>query len=121
MSATEAETAAVDARLVEVVAAALCWAEWTRQGHKRRTDDPLSYWTGIADHAKDGYRKSAVLLALFMCGDADLAVVPNEPTAAMLNAARHCVRASEPNIRQAWSLMLTEAWLSLGKVVRGAD
>lgn len=43
-----------------------------------------------------------------------LQLVPVELSEEMIHAARCCLRASEANIRQAWSLMLTEAWLKYG-------
>lgn len=110
-----------DPRLLDVVAAALCWAEFTAQGHKRRLDDPMTYWASVGEHAKVGYRRSAEPLALYLRGDSKLTIVPEELTPEMLHAARCCVRASEPNIRKAWSLMLTEVWLTMGKVIRGAQ
>jgi hypothetical protein len=113
--------APVDPRLLDAVAQALCWAEFTASGHERRSDDPMSYWTGIAEAAKDGYRRSAEPLAILMRGDSKLAIIPEELSPEMLHAIRCCVRASEDNIRQAWSLALTEAWLALGRQVRGAE
>jgi hypothetical protein len=47
-----------------------------------------------------------------------LYLVPKELSPEMLHAARCCIRASEANIRQAWSLMLIEAWLKYGKPAR---
>lgn len=108
-----------DPRLVEVVAAALCWAEFRVPAC--RSDDPMTYWRGISEDARAGYRKSAELLALFITGSANLAIVPKELSPATLHAAKCCVRASDANVKQAWSLMLTEAWLAQGSAIRGVD
>lgn len=111
----------VDRRLLDAVAAALCWAEFGSAGHAHRTDDPATYWAHVGEQSKVKYRESALPLAMFMRGSNRLAIVPEELTPAMLSALRCCVRASEPNLRQAWSLALREAWLSLGKIIRGAE
>lgn len=79
-----------DPRLVEIVAACLCWAEFL--GHDDRDDDPFSYWEGVAPHAKLRYMRDAELIACVMMTDRYYAIVPVEPTSTMIDRAMNARR-----------------------------
>jgi len=76
----------MDPRLVEHLAAALCWAE--HPAHPARTDTPAEYWRATAEAAKTGYRRDARLVAAALCSNA-WAIIPVDPTTGMVEAANH--------------------------------
>ncbi len=80
----------IDRRLIEHVAACLCWAEWSSLDD--RTDDPWTYWQSVSAEAKTRYYRDARHIAAAMRPHGGYVVVPQHATAEMretaLNAAR---------------------------------
>lgn len=73
-------------RLVEYVAACLCWAEWGTS-LDGRTDDPWSYWQEVSPDARARYMQDARRIASMMQRDRDYALAPAKATEAMRQAA----------------------------------
>lgn len=80
----------MDSRLVELVAACLCWAEWP--DHRTRTDEPLSYWQTVDPCARERYLADAEIIADAMSSDRHYAIVPVEPTQTMIERAMNAGR-----------------------------
>jgi len=93
----------VDPRLLETVAASLCWAEFTDTF--KRTDDPMKYWANVKN--REVYYVDAEKICRAMMND-EYVVVPVELTLDMINAgfeAKSGIR-SEKGLRRLWRKMI---------------
>lgn len=99
---------AVDPRLREVVAMALCWAEFA--DHRSVEGSVEGYWSQLTSVTRARYYHDAEQLALVMMGER-LSVVPDAPTKAMVSAAR-AIRPAlrrDSHVEEVWRDMLAAA------------
>lgn len=103
-----------DPRLVDAVAARLCWAEWADQG--ARADTPAEYWATLSNAAKERYRPDGQILASAMTTDRLYAVVLNEANDEMALAAMDAGRGirSLAGAQHVWRDMVAAARHALG-------
>lgn len=96
----------IDPRLREVVAMALCWAEWPGP-HEHINESPAEYWAKMTPEARAQYYGDAESFAAAMMG-CDLVLVSQHPTPAMIEAAR-LVRPAlrrDGHVEDVWREML---------------
>lgn len=104
--ATTASTRTVDPRLREVVAMALCWAEWPGD-HTKLREGPEEYWRTLTPEARARYYDDAESFARAMMGEG-LFLVPFKPTQPMVDAARAVRPAlrADRHVHDVWRAML---------------
>lgn len=95
---------AIDPRLLDAVAACLCWAEFAIHRHRPASETPMSYWAELSVGARERYYRDATKLASAMMRNGEYAVVPTRATDTMKMAASH--KSNRDNI---WNAMVAAA------------